>query len=163
AARTLKKVRLTLGSANSVVFNGAVFPLTLNGNDNIVVIGLGELLSGDHMNWWLDFDAGSSIRQHGSSFELKPHVNAFRKENTAGIEGRVLPAEARAQVFAINGSDTASAKPGSEGEYKIIGLKSGTYALWIHATAAGYKDTTLPKVVVAAKEDTHLPAITLHK
>jgi len=162
-SRTLKKIRLTLGSNNSVTLNGVSFPLTVKDKDNIVVINLEELVRGSQLNWWLDFDASSSIQRHGNDFELKPHVKAFRKENAGGIEGRVLPPDALPMVFAIRGADTASAKPSGEGEFKIVGLKAGTYVVWVHATANSYKDTVIQQVIVAGKDDTHLPAITLHK
>lgn len=161
--KTLKKIRLTLGPNNSVTLNGTTFPLTIKDKDNIVVINLEELVSGDQLRWWLDFDASNSIRRHGNDFELKPQVKAFRKENAGSIEGRVLPADAMPLVFAINGTDTASAKPEREGEFKIVGLKAGTYAVWVHATANNYKDTLVQRVIVTGKEDTHLSAVTLHK
>src|SRR5450631_1697814 len=102
ASRSLKKVRLTLGSNNSVVLNGTSFPLTLNGNDNFVVIKIDEsavaVNSGGLTNFWIDIDAGRSIRMHGKDFELKPSVKVFSKEKSGGIEGRVLPAAAAAVI-----------------------------------------------------------------
>lgn len=164
---SVRKVRLTLGSNNSVLLNGNVLPITVKGNDNIVVIKLAELeisSAGNSVtNFWLDFDAGRSIRQHGDELELKPQVKAFRKEKAGSIEGRVLPAEANAMVYAINGTDTTSAKPEREGEFKIIGLKAGTYRLFIDATANGYIDKTIENVVVENKEDSKPGTITLIK
>jgi len=164
---SVRKVRLTLGSNNSVVLNGSILPISLKGNDNIVVIKLAELeisSTGNSVtNFWLDFDAGRSIRQHGDELELKPQVKAFRKEKTGSIEGRVLPAAANALVYAINGTDTASAKPEREGEFRIVGLKAGTYRLFIDATANGYIDRTIENVVVENKEDSKTGTITLIK
>ncbi|HSC36907.1 MAG TPA: DUF4382 domain-containing protein, partial [Chitinophagaceae bacterium] len=162
-----KKIRLTLGTLNSVVLNGVSFPVSISNNDNFVVIKLDEssvvFNASGHADIWIDFDAGNSIRQHGSNFELKPSVKSFSKEKSGSIEGRVLPADAKAMVMAINGTDTASAKPGSEGEFKIVGLKSGSYSLLFHATAGNYKDTTIQQVTVAGKEDTKTGTVTLHK
>lgn len=167
ATKGLKKVRLTLGANNSVVFNGATFPLLLKGNDNFVVIKIDESLvavnSGGLTNFWVDIDAGRSIRKHGSDFELKPSVKVFSKEKAGGIEGRVLPADATAVVMAINGSDTASAKPEAEGEFKFIGLKPGTYSLLYHATANNYVDTTINNVTISGKEDVKVTTVTLHQ
>ena len=167
ASRQLKKVRLTLGTNNSVVLNGVSSPLTLNGNDNFVVIKIDESVvavnSGGLTNFWIDIDAGRSVRQHGKDFELKPSAKCFSKEKSAGIEGRVLPAAAGAIVMAINGTDTATAKPEDEGEFKFIGLKPGTYTLVYHATANGYLDATVANVVVSGTEDTHVPDMTLHQ
>jgi uncharacterized protein DUF4382 len=165
SVRSLKKIRLTLGTNNSVVMNGNSFPLSVKNKSNIVVINLG----GDDMSFdpgqiqfSLDFDAGGSIRLHGDKFELDPHVRIFSKEKAASIEGVVLPAAAQATVMAISGTDTATAKPEREGEYKIVGLKPGTYSLLFHATANNYLDTTLNNIVVAGHEDVHVKTITLH-
>ena len=150
-----------------MVLNGASFPLTLNGNDNFVVIKIDESIvavnSGGLTNFWIDIDAGRSIRQHGNDFELKPSVKVFSKEKSAGIEGRVLPAAAAAVVMAVNGTDTATAKPEAEGEFKFMGLKPGTYTLIYHATANNYVDATVANVVVSGTEDTHVPDVTLHQ
>jgi hypothetical protein len=167
AAKALKKVRITLGTNNSVVLNGASSPLTLNGNDNFIVVKIDEsavaVNSGALTNFWVDIDAGRSIRQHGGIFELKPSVKVFSKEKSGGIEGRVLPGNAAAVVMAINGTDTATAKPEAEGEFKFIGLKAGTYTLVYHATANNYLDATVTNVVVSGTEDVHVPDVTLHQ
>lgn len=163
----LKKIRITLGSNNSVVFGGTSFPLTVKGNDNIIVVKISESAAnfnqGSLSTIWMDVDAGRSIRKNGNTFELRPSIKLFSKEVTGGVEGRVLPKDAKAVVMAINGTDTATAKPEDEGEFKFNGLKAGTYSFVYHATANNYKDTTVANVTVRTKEDTKLPTITLHK
>ena len=167
AAHALKKLRITLGSNSSVVFNGSSFPLAVKGNDNFIVIKLEEsavaINSGGPSSIWIDVDAGRSIRKNGNQFELKPSVKLFSKETTGSVEGRVLPAAAAAVVMAINGTDTATAKPSTEGEFKFTGLKAGTYSFLYHATANNYLDTTLSTILVKTKEDSKLPTVTLHK
>jgi hypothetical protein len=164
---SVRKVRLTLGSNNNVVLNGNVQPLTVKDKDNVIVIKLSELeisSNGNSVtNFWLDFDAGRSIREHGNELELKPQVKAFRKEKAGSIEGTVLPADASAIVYAINGSDTTTAKPEREGEFKIIGLKAGTYKLLVDATANNYLDKTIEGIKVENKEDAKVGTITLTK
>jgi len=93
---------------------------------------------------------------------LHPQVRAFRKEKSASIEGRVLPLQAQAMVMAISSTDTATAKPGPEGEFKIDGLKPGTYSLVVHATAGAFVDATLNNIVLGGKEDVRVGTITLH-
>jgi hypothetical protein len=167
ASRQLKKVRITLGSNNSVVLNGASFPLVVKDNDNFIVVNLEEatvaINPGGLTSFWVDIDAGRSIKQHGSDFELKPSVKVFSKEKSAGIEGIVLPGNAAAIVMAINGTDTATAKPEDSGEFKFIGLKAGTYTLIYHATANNYLDATVTGINVSGTEDTHVPTVTLHQ
>ena len=164
-ANSLHKIRITLGNNNSVVFNGTSFPLLPKDNDNIVIIKLSDdfgVSNTGQLDFSLDFDAGRSIRMHGNNFELDAQVKAFRREKAGSIEGRVLPFESNPVVMAINGADTSTAKPEREGEFTIVGLKSGTYSVLFHATAGNFKDTTVQNVLVADQEDTHLSAITLH-
>jgi hypothetical protein len=164
--RSLRKIRLTLGSNNSVVFNGATFPVIVKNNDNIVVINLGDddvRIDQGQIQFSLDFDAGRSIRLQGDGFELDPQIRVFRKDVAGSIEGTVLPANAQAVVMAINGTDTSTARPEREGEYEIVGLAPGHYSLLFHATANNYKDTTIDNIVVSGREDTHVGTIVLHQ
>ena len=162
---SIKKVRLTLGNNNKVVYNGLTSALTLK--KNFLVISLEEQMSNfnstDRINLWLDFDGNQSVRNHGNQFELEPRIKAFTKDQTGSIEGRVVPADARAIVMAINGTDTATAKPEREGEFKIIGLKAGNYKIVFHATANNYVDASLSNIVVRNREDSHAGTIMLHK
>ena len=163
----LKKVRLTLGTSNAVQSNGITSPLVLKSNDNFVVIKIDEsmvqLNSGGLTNFWIDIDAGRSIKKHGNEFELKPCVKVFSKEKAGGLEGRVSPKDAVSIVMAINGADTTSAKPEAEGEFKFIGLKPGTYSLLYHATANNYLDTIINNIRVTGKQDVKVVTVVLHK
>jgi hypothetical protein len=164
-ANSLRKIRITLGNNNSVIFNGSSFPLLPKDHDNIVIIKLSDdfgLSNSGQLDFSLDFDAGRSIRLHGNQFELDAQVKAFRREKAGSIEGRVLPVEANPVVMAIIGSDTSTAKPEREGEFKIVGLKSGIYSVLFHATAGNFSDSTVQNVLVQEQEDTHIATITLH-
>lgn len=167
STHALRKVRITIGSNSSVVFNGQSFPLVAKDNDQIVVIKLSDDFNGvgslTQLDFSLDFDAGRSIRFNNNQFELKAEIHAFRKERAASIEGRVSPAAAQAVIMAINGSDTTTAKPESEGEFKIVGLAPGNYSLLVHATANNYADTLIQHIAVSASEDAHTGTITLHQ
>jgi len=165
--RALRKVRITLGSSNSFEINGVSAPLTIHNNDNIIVLKIDEsavaINSGGLTNFWIDFDAGSSIRLNGNDLELKPNCKVFSKEKSGGIEGIVLPGNAAAIVMAINGTDTLTAKPEDSGEFKFLGLKPGSYTLIYHATANNYLDATINNVVISGKEDVHVALVTLHQ
>ncbi len=165
--RALRKVRITLGNSNSVEINGVSAPLTIHNNDNIIVLKIDEsavaINSGGLTNFWIDFDAGSSIRLNGNDLELKPNCKVFSKEKSGGIEGIVLPGNAAAIVMAINGTDTLTAKPEDSGEFKFLGLKPGSYTLVYHATANNYLDATINNVVISGKEDVHVALVTLHQ
>lgn len=171
ANRKLQKIRLTLGDNNSVVIGSQTFKLKLK--DNEVVANLDEsnveFIGPDQLRFWLDFDAGRSIKKDNSGsgnnngYELRPRIRIFSKSKSGRIEGRVTPTEAAAMIMAINGQDTATAKPEREGEFKIVGLKAGTYQLYIDATSNNYKDTILTNIVVKHNEDTKVGTIVLRK
>lgn len=165
AARRLQKLRITLGSKNSIVVSGQTLPLAIHNNESQIIVKLEEAsidVSAGQIRFWLDFDAGRSIQQKGSSFELRSQLKVFAKGKSGEIEGSVKPADAKPIVMAINGTDTTMAKPDAEGEFKIVGLAPGTYQLLIQATANNYKDTTM-NVVVRKEEDTEVGTIQLSK
>lgn len=173
AGRKLQKIRLTLGNNNSVVKDNQSFPLTVKDKDNQVEAKLDDtnvdVVGSDQFQFWLDFDAGRSIKKDNSGsgnsnkYELRSNIRIFSKSRSGEIEGRVLPAAAQPVVMAISGTDTATAKPEREGEFKIVGLKAGTYSLFIDATAGNYRDTTITNVVVRNNEDTKVGTITLRQ
>lgn len=169
----IRKIRLTLGTHNSVMLNNQSFPLTIHDNDRQVVVNLDEsnfeLVGADQVLFWIDFDAAGSIRIDNSGsgnnngFELKPHIKVFTKTKAGMIEGKVFPKAADALVMAISGADTTMAIPDDDdGEFKIVGLNAGTYTVFIDGQN-GYTDTTINNVMVTKGEDTHIPNITLHQ
>jgi hypothetical protein len=165
--RKLQKLRLTLGNNNSVEKDGKSFPLALHSNKTEVIAKLDasnvDFSQPDQFQFWLDFDAGRSIKENHGQYELESQIRIFTKKTAGRIEGRVLPADAQAVVLAINGTDTASAKPENNGEFKFIGLPVGTYQLLFDATANAYRDSVLNNISVRGGEDTKAGAITLTK
>jgi len=168
----IRKLRMTLGNQNSVVKNGQTFPLRINNNDMQVVANLSDSnfdITSGQVLFWIDFDAGSSIRVDNSGsgnnngFILKPHIKIFTKSKSGRIEGRVLPIAADAIVMAIHGTDTTTAIPDdNDGEFKITGLTAGTYSLFIDGQN-GYLDTVIQNILVRNGEDTHVSVVTLHQ
>jgi Domain of unknown function (DUF4382) len=169
----VKKIRLVLGTQNSVMKDGKTLPLKIHDNDREVVVDVEsdnfEITSAGQVLFWIDFDAGRSIRVDNSGpgnnngFRLKSHIRLFAKSKSGSIEGRVLPAAADAKVMAINGTDTTTALPEDDnGEFKIVGLKAGTYTV-VFDGQNNYRDTTITGVFVRENEDTHLPIITLSR
>ena len=168
----IRQVRLTLGMQNSVMRNNQSFPLKIKDREREVVIDISAAsfdIANGQVSFWLDFDAGNSIRVDNSGqgnnngYELKPHIKAFSRSNTGRLEGRVLPTASNAIVKAFIGADTATAIPNSSnGEFKIVGLTAGNYTVIIDAQN-GYTDTTITNVRVVNREDTKLPVITLRR
>lgn len=169
----IRKLRLTLGTRNSIMIGSQTMPLRIHDNNMQVVINIEagdfEIANANQVLFWIDFDVAGSIRVDNSGpgnnngFELKPHIKIFAKSKSGRIEGKVLPEDAHAIVMAINGADTTMAIPDDDdGEFKIVGLHDGNYSLFIDGQN-GYNDTTINNIRVANGEDTHIPAITLHK
>jgi hypothetical protein len=99
---------------------------------------------------------------NGNRFYLRPVLRPFCDDNFAKLEGKVLPAEAKPVVVVYNSTDTASAIPFRNGEFKIRGLKEGSYSVQFKASN-GYQDTTLLNVQVTKGRETRLPPVTLRK
>jgi Domain of unknown function (DUF4382) len=169
----IQKIRLTLGTQNSVMKDGVSTLLKVKEEDRQVVAELQssnfEITNSGQVLFWIDFDAGNSIQVDNSGsgnnngYRLKSHIRIFTRSNTGRIEGKVLPRAADAIVKAVIGADTATAIPDDDdGEYKIVGLNAGTYKLLIDGQH-GYLDTIINNVVVRNREDTHVPVITLHQ
>ncbi|MGZ8541693.1 MAG: DUF4382 domain-containing protein [Chitinophagaceae bacterium] len=169
----VEKIRLVLGTRNSVMKDGQNFPLKIHDDDREVEINLEadnfDITSAGQVLFWIDFDASRSIQVensgsgHNNGFRLKSHIRLFAKSKSGSIEGRVLPAVADARVLAINGTDTTAAIPEDDnGEFKIVGLKAGSYTVFIDGQN-NYRDTAITGVHVRNNEDAHLPTITLSR
>lgn len=163
----IRKIRLTLGTNNSVVVNGVSHPLNLvPGTNNYVYVKLHDEDHDDmtptQTSLWLDFDVCRSIRFTNGQYYLKPVLKPFGKNHFGSIEGKVLPDAAHAFVLAQNSTDSATAIPGSDGEYKIRGLRAGSYNVTFKGSN-GYRDTTITNVQVSKGKETKLVTVTLHQ
>lgn len=169
----IRKIRLTLGTRNSVMKDGLSSPLRLHDDDREVIADIAatnfEINTSGQVLFWIDFDASRSIQVDNSGsgnnngYRLRSHIRLFTRSHSGEIEGRVLPLAADALVMAITGTDTTTAIPeDDDGEFKIVGLTAGTYKLFIDGQN-GYRDSIINNVIVRNSEDTHLPVINLHQ
>ncbi len=167
----IRKIRMTLGTQNNVMKNGQSFPLIVKDEDRQVIADLESInfeVSNGQVLFWIDFDAGNSIQVNNSGsgnnngYRLKSHIKIFTRSNSGRIEGKVLPRAANPIIKAIIGTDTSTAIPDNDGEFKIVGLNAGVYKV-LYDGQNGYLDTTINNVIVRNREDTHLPTITLHQ
>ena len=163
----IRKIRLTLGTNNSLVKAGVTYPLNLwPGTNNYVYLKIhnedeDEVTAG-HSAIWMDFNVCESIRLTGGQYYLKPFLKPFSMQQFGRIEGKVFPHDALPFVKAFNATDSASAIPEEEGEYKIRGLKEGAYTISFTGSN-GYRDTTISNIQVQRGRETHIPDITLRK
>ena len=161
---TVRKIRITLGTANTVVKGNQTFPLVLNNiTDNFLYIKLNnehrERGVGNSLKVWIDFDIANSIAELNGKFYLRPVLRPFCNANFGEVEGKVLPEGIKATVTFSNGQGfNAVALPGSNGEFKIRGLKEGAYT--VTYTADGYISQTKTINVVKGK-GTKLDLVTL--
>lgn len=167
-AGTVRKIRITLGTKNSVVKGGVTYDLLLDSQtSNFLYIKLfdkhRERGNSNDVKVWVDFDIANSIVETNGKFYLKPVLRPFCNANFGEIEGKVLPLDAKAVVRVADGAGfNAVALPSREGEFKVRGLADGTYTVTIEGVAP-YAKKIITNVVVKKGEDTEIGTITLVK
>ena len=163
---TVRKIRITLGTNNTVVKGGVTSTLNLiNETNNFLYIKLNdehrEKGASNGLKVWVDFDIANSISELNGKFYLRPVLRPFCNANFAEAEGRVLPEGIKPTVTFSNGLGFNSiAIPAPNGEFKIRGLKEGTYS--VTYTAVGYVSQT-KTVTVTKGKDTKMDTVTLLK
>ena len=161
----IRKIRLTLGENNSLVKSGLRYPLNLlAGANKYVYLKLkgedeDEIAIGQSAVW-IDFDVCESIKFKNGQYFLKPYLKAFSLKQYGKIEGKVFPRMASPFVKVFNNTDSATAMPEDDGEYKVRGLREGIYNIKFTGSN-GYFDTTITNIQVRKGEETHIANITL--
>ncbi|MFT3824294.1 MAG: DUF4382 domain-containing protein [Chitinophagaceae bacterium] len=164
----IKKIKIELGTNNSLVKDSVTYPLNLPpGDKSYILLTLKgnecEEYSPRRYRLWLDFDVQRSIiKVRDNMFYLRPVIHVFILKTTGSVSGRVTPREALSVLTIYNSTDTAYAIPGREGEFKVRGLQEGTYNVFINASN-GYQDSTITNVQVKTNKETQLGTIKLHK
>ncbi|MGF7231199.1 DUF4382 domain-containing protein [Arachidicoccus sp.] len=162
-AGNISQIRLVLGTNNSVVVNGQTYVLqTPSAMQSGLKFNFHQtLVANGSYKIWIDFDANKSVVQQGNgNYLLKPTIRAYSAETNGQIKGYVLPPLSTEAVLAINGTDTLSAVPASDGFFKFSGLAEGSYKIWFEPNI-GFKDTTLTNVNVSFGQITDLGSTTL--
>jgi len=163
----INKIKLVLGTSNSVVIDSVSYPLSLWGNNNTVTIQVKgadiDAITPGELQLWLDFDAGGSIvKVSNNRFVLRPRIKIFVPAQTASLTGKIIPREAKAVVAAIANGDTLVAIPERhDGRFKIRGLRGTTASIFINATAGGYRDTSISNVSLQRGRTTDIGTIRL--
>lgn len=163
----IEKIKFLLGTNNSVMVDSVIHDLKLRGNINFIYLKIKheniDSLTNNNFQLYLDFDLARSIQFINGNYWLKPVLKPFGKHSTGEIEGKIRPVQSHGLIKAYNSTDTAFARPDdNEGEFKIRGLKPGTYDLFIDGIN-GYRDTTITQIVVIRGKETELGTILLKK
>jgi hypothetical protein len=164
----IRLIRIDIGTSNSLVKDSVTYPLHLPASfPGYILVKLkghefDEFLP-NRARLWLDFDISRSIvQERNNQFYLRPWISFFTVISTASVSGKVVPNDAKAVVTVFNSTDTAYALPNKEGNFKLRGLKEGTYSVYVNASN-GYIDTTITNVVVSKTKEAKLGTITLRK
>lgn len=161
---TVEQIRLVLGDNNSVVTGGQTYALTTpSGQTSGLKLNLNQTFAANGAyDVWIDFDAGKSIHETGNGkFMLKPVIRAYSALTNGRIKGYVLPLNALATVYAINGTDTFAAIPATDGFFYFSGLPAATYQVWVDAGVLTLQDTWINNVQVSYGVESNLGTITL--
>ncbi len=162
---TIRKIRLTLGSNNYFRMGGVSYPLNFfPGTNNYLYVKINKRHHEEDVSGqtalWIDFDISRSIVFANGQYYLKPVLRPFSDKNFAKVKGKVFPAAANPLVTVYNSSDTANAIPGNDGEYKVRGLKEGTYNI-VFKGFNGYRDTTILNIQLNKGDEKTIPTVTL--
>lgn len=160
----IEKIRITLGNNNAVVLNGVTIPvfprkheIKINVDDEV------ERIDNNHLRLWLDFDGHGSIRSRNGRLELDLRISHFHHHNSGELEGEIRPAAAFPVVMKIiSGTDTLTAIPERDGEFKIRGIRSGRVDLLIKPSN-GYRDSLIRNIPIRHGDDTELGTIRLRQ
>lgn len=160
------QIRVILGEDNEIVKDGVTHSLdTPSAQQSGLKLNVNTEIEGSEVyTLLLDFDASRSIVEAGNSgkFLLKPVIRAVAFAETGAIEGNIEPAESLSWVYAIAGVDTvAGTRANAEGEFRLVGLLSGSYQVAINPSEEGYSDEIISDVDVIAPDTTDLGVINL--
>ncbi len=162
----IRLIRIEIGTNNSVVKDSVTYPLSWPDNKPAYILiklkghETEEFLP-NKIRLWLDFDVSRSVViVNNNKFYLKPVFHFFVEKSTASVSGKVKPQDAKAVLTLFNATDTAYALPNKNGEFKMRGLKNGTYSLYVNGSN-NYKDTTINNIVVQAPKNTNVGVIEL--
>lgn len=159
------QIRLILGDMNTVMVDSVLHDLEVPSSQNtgIKLIHGFDIETDALYQATLDWDADKSVHQTGNGqYKMKPTIRVVVDQISGGLEGMVLPAEARAMIWTVSGPDTVTAWADTlTGAFGFPMLEQGSYDLNIGATAGAYRDTILTEVGVSAGQVTDIGSVTL--
>ncbi len=161
----ISQIRLILGENNTLKIDDQIIDLTTpSAQQSGLKLQLNATLTaGITYEVLLDFDAALSVVESGKSgkFNLKPVIHAMVEAQDGAIQGVVLPVEATAALFAIQGADTvASSFADATGAFLIRRLEPGNYTVGI-SPSSDYLETSVGNVQVVLGEISDIGTVNL--
>jgi hypothetical protein len=161
-AGKISQIRLILGTDNTVMVNGELFPLsTPSAQQSGLKLNVNaQLKAGITYTILLDFDAALSVVEKGDgTYSLKPVIRAISEATSGAIEGTVTPLLAAPAIYVITGSDTvATAFTDVEGNFMLRGVPAGTYTVSFEPKE-GYTPLLKESVIVTIGNVTNLGTV----
>jgi hypothetical protein len=129
-AGTIEQIRLILGSDNTVMVDGVVYPLsTPSAQQSGLKLQVHKTFEpGVDYSLTLDFDALQSVVVKGNgNYQLKPVIRVIDNAISGSIRGSIVPDSITATVTAIRDSIPFSTVTDKNGSFLLSGLPAGTY------------------------------------
>ena len=159
---TVQQIRLILGTNNSVVVGGVIYPLSTPSADQTgLKLQVHQTLqAGVVYSVLLDFDANKSIVDLGNgTYKLKPVIRTIEAALSGAIRGKISPAGVAAFVTATSNM-TYSSSVNAFGDFLLPGLPAGTYSV-IVTPALPLAPVTQTNITVTTGVTTNIGTINL--
>ena len=156
-AGSVSQIRLILGTNNSVVVDGVVYPLSTPSTEQSgLKLQVNQTFEpGVEYFILLDFDANQSVVLQGNGeYKLKPVIRTIDVALTGSIKGSISPIGENVVVTATSNGISYSSVTNANGAFLISGLPSGTYSITVTPVLPLLPVTITSKtVVVGASTD----------
>ena len=150
-AGSVSQIRLILGTDNSVVVDGVVYPLsTPSAEQSGLKLQINQTFeAGVEYIILLDFDASQSVVLQGNdAYKLKPVIRTINTAITGSIKGSISPIGENVVVTATSNGVSYSSVTNANGAFLISGLPSGTYSITVTPALPLLPVTIAAKTVV---------------
>lgn len=150
-AGSVSQIRLILGTDNSVVVDGVVYPLsTPSAEQSGLKLQINQTFeAGVDYIILLDFDANQSVVLLGNNaYKLKPVIRTINTAIIGSIKGSISPIGENVVVTATSNGVSYSSVTNANGAFLISGLPSGTYSITVTPALPLLPVTIASKTVV---------------
>jgi len=151
-AGLVSQVRLILGTHNSLLVDGEVFPLsTPSAEQSGLKLQINQTFEpGVEYMILLDFDANQSVVSNGNGeYQLKPVIRTIDIAITGSVKGSISPVGENVLVTATSNGVSYSSVTNADGAFLVSGLPSGTYSITVTPALPLLPITIAGKIVVA--------------